>query len=603
MKKRRNIEKKKEYCNIHYIIHNLSKMDKLDIAKQQLKNSLTIDELLQISNLIKQKILDKEIDAEISEEKSLQELIILYYNYMIENYDGSDIKINDILFTIVDTCYIKTQYINDESIVPNFKNCHHSFAFLRTYYDSYKKLKNGVCHAKTYEFDKFFSCEKIYAQIADNAKYTFLKFLANNYFQAVDDAIDKNELNKYICNMMYFSNYDIDILKYLEKNSKLCRTVPYFVEHTLLYKNKNVANNEHIKKYANNEMIKLIDFIILMDSRKYDTIIEFIENKKVLQCEECFDFCIISLSKCLVYNKFCLEYSSLDKIISSFITNYDIPISEYHVNVLFKTYAKKSIRVYLQKYKYVPSYQNYNNVIEYINYDNFCEFFAKSKFDVDWLKLASYHCKVKIVNFLLNEKIHPTNECVELLLRNRILKERIIIGYIDDDVYEPCDDDTNIYDINDNIDYREINNIENENKIKIKGKINYIINLFHAFGYVFTNNDIEYITEKRIIIQNDEITKNFVPTDKFFDACFLQLGRNKGFYPIYNEQCKINKIYVRHLCIEAKTKKEYKNAIEFANTNNIDMDIALQGLWGDVIKNVKKYMNEKNKLKLKKSCT
>jgi hypothetical protein len=136
------------------------------------------------------------------------------------------------------------------------------------------------------------------------------------------------------------------------------------------------------------------------------------------------------------------------------------------------------------------------------------------------LEIACIYNNLKITTHILNNKVAPTKECYKLLVTN---------------------------------------NKENES-------IKDIINLFIKFGYKLDNDDIMLATKYRINLDELNVIKNFVPTEEFYNLC------DANFMPQYNDNLYKDIMFIKKICKDANSAKDYTKIKSLIKKNKIDLD-------------------------------
>ncbi len=175
------------------------------------------------------------------------------------------------------------------------------------------------------------------------------------------------------------------------------------------------------------------------------------------------------------------------------------------------------------------------NPYKYSNLDIYEQMSMDKELYKDFLEFACEYLNYETIYDILNNKTIPTNKCFKNLFVNK---------YIHDN-----------------------------NKVNNAKSLPDTIDLLIKFGYILTDDDIIYATIKGVILNDCIFTRRYVPSEKFYDACFSHKKLNKfsnPFIPKYNELCiydirkKMEECENRYKKIEKiKNERDTENKLKF----------------------------------------
>jgi hypothetical protein len=257
-------------------------------------------------------------------------------------------------------------------------------------------------------------------------------------------------------------------------------------------KNNNIDDDFILETYL---------FIVLYQNSKFQIISQFIKNKKIKNIEECFNFFIENLNK----NNNCAN--------------------------LFDLFIKSGIEPQKEHFDFAIKGQDINIIISLIENHNF---------DLSSNQLENLLSK--------NNKI--TSEEIESILHNMKLDEKVLnivcqYGYYDNICHV----------LNNKMKPTQENFIslfKNKHLNVKQTYLNNTIDMLIKFEYKLTNEDIIFASKNKIILNDSDFTKNFIPTEEFYDLC------DEYFKPIYNDTIKndINEEINKRKNIRHRAEKE-----------------------------------------------
>jgi hypothetical protein len=249
--------------------------------------------------------------------------------------------------------------------------------------------------------------------------------------------------------------------------------------------------------------------IVNNDEEKNKYLYEFIKSKHKNQKD--------TEKNDIIINKWLIiqNYLPPKKVIDFFLKN-------NYKNTLIYLMNDKNLKLSLSEYKY---WLFSMNPYKYSNLDIFEQMSMDNELNKTILEFTCEHLKYESICDILNQKIMPTNKCFKNLFSNKNNKNLLL--------------DT--------------------------------MDLLIKFGYVLTDDDIVYATIKGVQLNDCIFTRKYIPSEKFYDACFSHRNSfpfSKPFIPNYNELCvvDINKKMMerekRRIQIENITKeKEMKKTL------------------------------------------
>jgi hypothetical protein len=247
----------------------------------------------------------------------------------------------------------------------------------------------------------------------------------------------------------------------------------------------------------NNIKIDNCCFQYLVESNNLSIIQKLIDNDLIINLDFCFD---------IFFEHFVKNLKSKEQIVFDIYVKFDNKINTeniYHFNN-----STTDLRIFdylIKKYKFSFTFTHYKALAK-LNNTDVCIKYTKN-FNIEHLVLACEVHNLKLITYcLLDMKIKPNHECFDVLITN------------------------NTY---------------------LKLDVAKIIDMFVAYGFNLTYDDILLATKNRITLNDNIFTKKFTPTKSFFDLCDFD------FQPEYNKEMYRNMLWIYRLCHIARTSNHY----------------------------------------------
>jgi hypothetical protein len=331
--------------------------------KLELENNITTIELFEISKYI----LFYEHDRNI---------IIKYFNYIIEKYNKPNVMIDKMIFDIL-SIFKDGNRIKIQNFM--FKNFKISCNFLNIYY---KWCEKNYPYNHTDDID--------YVLKSIDNKYEYIKLMTQYerkiwFFANINNTENNNKLIK---DIILFSNNDLSIIKYLMSSDFDKRShdntycyINDIINDSVIFDKKEKYNEidlfsylatgfsifnksdkflgiiKNSSKLCDDFMLNKMFFSFLLKEKKYNIISDYIINKKIKDTQECFYL--------LVYHLICESKDRQfdEDIVTKFIKNFNIVIDEEKSDILFEMNMNNLILYLISEKHIIPSLNNFKKWI------------------------------------------------------------------------------------------------------------------------------------------------------------------------------------------------------------------------------------------------